>query len=299
MARAGEVTHPSTGEVLRPRFLGGDTPSFAPDADRLQALADWVARPDNPFFARAQVNRVWYHLLGRGLVEPNDDFRASNPPANAPLLDALSKDFAAHRFDLRHLVRTIMNSRTYQLAAAPNDTNRDDEANFSHALIRPLQAEQLLDAVAQVTGVRPQFNGFPAGLRAAQLPGVGADRPRRQPASDAEKFLATFGKPVRSLSCECERSDDTTLAQAFQLITGRLLNGMLSEPDNRVGRLLASGKPLSEVIDELYLTALCRPPAPPERERAVELVGRAKDRRAALEDLVWGLVNAKEFLLRR
>jgi hypothetical protein len=299
MAREGEVTHPRTGEVLKPHFLGTDTPAFGPGDDRLQALADRVARPDNPFFARAQANRVWSHLLGRGIVEPIDDFRDSNPPANGPLLDALAKDFADHRFDLRHLVRTIMNSRTYQLAAAPNDTNRDDEANFSHALVRPLQAEQLLDAVAQVTGVRPHFNGFPAGLRAAQLPGVGADRPRKQPASDAEKFLAAFGKPVRSLSCECERSDDTTLAQAFQLITGRLLNGLLSEPDNRIGRLLASGKPLPEVIDELYLTALCRPPAPQERERALELVGRAKDRRAALEDLVWGLVNAKEFLLRR
>ncbi len=299
MAREGEVTHPRTGEVLKPHFLGADTPAFGPTDDRLQALADWVARPDNPFFARAQANRVWSHLLGRGIVDPIEDFRDSNPPANGPLLDALAKDFAEHRFDLRHLVRTILCSRTYQLAAIPNDTNRDDEANFSHAIIRPLQAEQLLDAVAQVTGARPHFNGFPAGLRAAQLPGVGADRPRKQPASDAEKFLATFGKPVRSLSCECERSDDTTLAQAFQLITGRLLNGMLSEPDNRIGRLLASGKPLPDVIDELYLTALCRPTAPQERRRAVELVEKAKDRRAALEDLVWGLVNAKEFLLRR
>ncbi|HZY87077.1 MAG TPA: DUF1549 and DUF1553 domain-containing protein, partial [Gemmataceae bacterium] len=250
MARQGEVTHPRTGEVLKPHFLGADTPGFGPGDDRLQALADWVARPDNPFFARAQANRVWSHLLGRGIVDPIDDFRDSNPPSNGPLLDALAKDFADHRFDLRHLVRTVMTSRTYQLSAAPNDTNRDDEANFSHAFIRPLQAEQLFDAVAQVTGVRPRFNGFPAGLRAAQLPGVGADRPRKQPASDAEKFLAAFGKPVRSLSCECERSDDTTLAQAFQLITGRLLNNMLREPDNRIGRLLASGKPLSDVIDE-------------------------------------------------
>src|SRR6185312_1680509 len=128
MARAGEITHPGSGEILRPLFLGADTPAFAPNADRLLALADWIADPKNPFFARAQVNRVWYHLFGRGIVEPNDDFRASNPPVNAPLLDALAQDFAAHHFDLRSLVRTILNSRTYQLSARPNETNVEDEA---------------------------------------------------------------------------------------------------------------------------------------------------------------------------
>jgi hypothetical protein len=299
MARSGEVSHPATGEVLRPRFLGAATPELGPEADRLRALADWVARPDNPFFARTQVNRVWHHLLGRGIVEPNDDFRDSNPPANEPLLEALSKDFVAHKFDLRHLVRTIMNSRTYQLSAAPNDSNRDDEANFARALVRPLQAEQLLDAVAQVTGVRPKFRDFPRGLRAGQLPGVGASRPRGVRPSDAEKFLASFGKPVRSLSCECERSDDTTLAQAFQLITGPMLNRMLADPDNRLGKLLEARRPLPEVVDELYLAALSRHPGAEERKRAVALVERSADRRSALEDLLWGLVNAKEFLLRR
>src|SRR5262249_36511572 len=143
LARQGEVDHPRTRERMKPRFLGDATPDFAPEADRLQALADWVARPDNPFFAPAQVNRVWYHLLGRGIVDPNDDFRASNPPVNEALLEALSKDFVAHRFDLRHLIRTIVNSRTYQLSAVPNETNREDETEFSHVLIRPLQAEQL------------------------------------------------------------------------------------------------------------------------------------------------------------
>jgi len=299
MDRAGEIKHPRSGEVLRPLFLGADTPAFAADADRLLALADWIARPDNPFFARAQVNRVWYHLLGRGIIEPNDDARASNPPVNAPLLDALAKDFAAHRFDLRHLVRTIMNSRTYQLSAVPNETNRDDEANFARALVRPLQAEQLLDALAQVTGVTPSFPGHPAGLRAGQLPGVMVHRGRRQRATDGEKFLVSFGKPIRLLSCECERSDDTTLNQAFQLITGPLLNKMLSDADNRIGRLLAAGKTDAEMVEEFYLAALCRPPSAKERQQAREMIGRARDRRAALEDLLWGLVNAKEFLLRR
>ena len=186
--REGEVTHPRTHEQLRPLFLGAATPTFAADADRLRFLADWVARPDNSFFARAQMNRVWYHLLGRGLVDPIDDFRASNPAVNAPLLDALAKDFAEHHFDLRHVVRTIMNSRTYQFSAVPNDTNRDDETNFSHALVRPLQAEVLLDAVAQVTQVPPRFTGFPLGTRAVQLPGVGASRVKGDHPTDAERL---------------------------------------------------------------------------------------------------------------
>jgi hypothetical protein len=299
MARGGEIKHPRSGEVLRPLFLGVDTPAFAAYGDRLLALADWIADPKNPFFARAQANRVWYHLFARGIVEPNDDFRASNPPINAPLLDALSQDFAAHNFDLRHLVRTILNSRTYQLSAVPNETNREDENNFARALVRPLQAEQLLDALSQVTGVATDFPGYPPGTRAAQLPGVGANRGRRQRASDGQQFLTSFGKPIRLLSCECERSEDTTLNQAFQLITGPLLNKMLSATDNRIGRLLAVGKTDAEIVEESYLAALCRPPSAMERQTALAMIGRAKDRRAALEDLVWGLVNAKEFLLRR
>src|SRR5262249_36873478 len=156
---------------------------------------------------------------------------------------------------LRHLVKTIMKSRTYQLSAAPNATNRDDEANGSHALIRPLQAEQLLDPLAQVLETPQKFNGVPEGTRAGQLPG-GAAPTRRKAQDDMEKFMAVFGKPVRSLSCECERSEDTTLNQAFQLITGPMLNGMLTTKDNRIGRLLDAKKPTGEIIEELYLAAL-------------------------------------------
>ncbi len=176
--RSGESVHPRTNETLAPRFLGASTPTFGPDADRLQALADWVAAPDNPFFARAQCNRVWRELLGRGIVDPDDDFRASNPPVNEPLLEALAKDFTYHHFDLRELVRTIMRSRTYQLSADPNDTNRDDETNFSHALVRPLQAEQLLDALGQATEAPEAFPGQRPGLRSLPI-GGGATRPRQ------------------------------------------------------------------------------------------------------------------------
>jgi hypothetical protein len=297
--RESELKHPKTGADLRPLFLGAETPAFAADADRLQTLADWVARPDNPFFARTQVNRVWHHLMGRGIVDPNDDFRASNPPANAPLLDALTRDFVEHRFDLRHLARTIVNSRTYQLSALPNETNRDDEANFSHTLIRPLPAEALLDAVAQAVGVPVKFNGYPLGVRAGQLPGVRAFRDRDMRPTEGERFLKQFGKPDRLLTCECERSTDTTLGQAFQLITGDLLNEMLAEKDNRIGKLLAAGRSNTDIVEELYLAALCRPPTAKERRNAVAFIAKSKGRRAALEDVLWGLVNAKEFLLRQ
>jgi hypothetical protein len=298
-SRTGEVTNPRTGETLEPHFLGSATPALPADADRLQALADWVANPDNPFFARAQVNRIWYHLTGRGIAEPNDDFRASNPPANEPLLEALAQDFIAHDFDLRHLVRTIMNSRTYQLSAAPNETNAQDEVNFSHALVRPLQAESLLDALAQVTEVPTKFNGYPLGMRAAQLPGVRPARQRDRTPTEGEQFLRRFGKPERLLSCECERSDDTTLEQAFQLLTGGVVNQQLRAPNNRLGRLLAQGKSNSEIIEEFYLAALNRFPLPQELNSARGMVERSASRRAALEDIVWGLVNAKEFLLRQ
>jgi hypothetical protein len=299
MAREGEVRHPRTGEPMRPLFLGAATPEFGPSADRLQPLADWIAHPDNPFFARTQVNRIWYHLLGRGIVDPLDDFRPSNPPVNKPLFDALTQDFVQQGFDLRHLVRTIMNSRTYQLAAAPNETNREDDSNFSHALIRPLQAEQLLDALAQVTDTPVKFNGYPLGLRAAQIPGVEAVRPRDQRPTAGDQFLRTFGKPVRSLACECERGDDTTLGQAFQLTSGPLLNDLLTHAENRLGRLLSANMADAALVEEFYLTALSRPPTEREQQAGVAYLQRAKDRRAALEDLVWGLVNAKEFLLRQ
>jgi hypothetical protein len=296
--REAEVKNPRTGEVLQPRFLGAPTPELAPNADRLQVLADWIASPDNPFFARTQVNRIWFHLMGRGIVDPDDDFRASNPPVNGPLLESLTRDFVAHHFRLRHLVRTIMTSRTYQLAAQPNETNRDDESNFARTLIRPLQAEPLLDALARVTEVPVKFNGYPLGMRAGQLPGIRPFHPREARPSEGDQFLKLFGKPERLLNCECERSGETTLGQAFQLLTGDLLNRMVSEQDNRLGRLLAAGKSNQQIVEELYLAALCRYPKAGEVQAAVAFIDKVKDRRAGLEDVLWALVNAKEFLFR-
>jgi hypothetical protein len=297
--RSSELLHPVTRDTLTPRFLGSGIARNSDNSDRLTLLADWIAKPDNPFFARAQANRIWQHLMGRGVVDPVDDSRDSNPPTNPELLDALAKDLRESKFDLRHLVRRIMNSRTYQLSSVPNATNREDESNFSRSQVRPIQAEVLLDSVAQVTGSMPRFTGFPSGTRAVQLPGVVAPQRRRGPQKESERFLSVFGKPVRSLSCECERGDDSTLAQAFQLITGETLNAMLSDENNRLGKLIAAKRSDGQILEELYLAALCRKPSEVERKSALRLIGRAENRREALEDVLWGLVNAKEFLLRR
>lgn len=298
--RSGEVKHPRTGTKVIPRFLDSNSTADLSEEDRLGKLAEWVTSPENPFFARAQVNRIWFHLLGRGIVDPIDDFRSSNPPVNPALLDALAQDFSAHGFDLRHTVRTIMNSRTYQLSALTNDTNREDETNFSHALIRPLQAEQLLDALSSVTGVPVKFNGYPLGMRAVQVPCIRTPgRGREGGSNEGEQFLRRFGKPERLLTCECERADGTTLAQAFQLLTGTLINRMVAETDNSLGRFQTAGKSPRDIVAELYLAAFSRPATVAELDAAERLVNRGGDTRAALEDLLWGLLNAKEFLLRQ
>jgi hypothetical protein len=299
-SRDGDVVNPRTKTPAKPVFLGAPAPAFGEDADRLTALADWVASPDNPFFARAQVNRVWLHLMGRGLVDPNDDFRATNPPTNPELLDWLARDFAAGGFRLKPLVKRIMMSRVYQLASTVRDPDTmGDELHHSHALVQPLEAEQLLDALAHVTGVPVPFRGYPLGLRANQVPAPPQSGRRGSFDGMGERFLKTFGKPDRLLTCECERSDDPGLLQAFQLITGELTNTLIRDPDNRIGKLLSAGKTDAEILEELYLVALCRKPTAVEAKKLLALLADARDRRAAWEDVLWAVVNSKEFLLRR
>lgn len=296
--RAGEVMHPRTNRPAEPAFLDGRRVALPSDDDRLVALADWVARPDNPFFARAQVNRVWGHLLGHALVEPNDDFRTTNPPSHPSLLDDLARDFTDHHFDLRHLIRTIANSRTYQLSWLPNETNRDDELNCAHARVQRLEAEVLLDALTQVMQVPVKFAGQPLGTRAVQLPGV-QPRQRGDRLGHGEKFLRAFGKPDRLLSCDCERNDDTTIPQSLLLLTGEPLVGMLRDPDNRLHRLLQAGKTDAEILEEFCVAAYSRPPNDTEKKALAAHVAKSKDRGSALEDFVWALLNTKEFQVRR
>jgi hypothetical protein len=296
--RQSEWTHPRTGQVVWPRLPGTTQPITDPQADRLRVLADWIADANNPYFARAQVNRVWYHLFGRGLVEPLDDFRLSNPASQPEVLDWLARDFAARGFDLRHLLRTIMTSKTYQLASLPNASNASDERYFSRGIERPLQAEQLADTLAQVIGVRVRFPNYPDVQAARQLPAPLATRRRDGGPSSLEVFLKVFGKPARLLSCECERTSGPTMSQALQMISGQMLNNWVADPDNRLGRLLAAHKTDSEILEELYLAALSRFPTPQERQQLLAWLASRPNRRQAFEDLLWSLVNAKEFLLR-
>jgi hypothetical protein len=295
--RDGEVQNPRTKSSATPRFLGARATDID---DRLGAVADWIAAKDNPFFARAQVNRIWLHLMGRGLVDPNDDFRATNPPTNPELLEWLAADFARGDFRLKRMVKTIMTSRTYQLAATVRDSSTmSDDLHHAHALIQPLKAEQLLDAMSQVAGVPVRFKGYPLGMRANQIPAPPQSGRRFGTESMGEKFLKTFGKPDRLLTCECERSDDPGLLQAFQLITGELMNSLVKDADNRLGKMLAAGKSDTEMLDEFYLAALSRRPTEAESRKLLAYVDEAKDRRAAWEDVLWALLNSKEFLLRR
>jgi hypothetical protein len=284
--RGGEVRHPQTGAAVAPRVPVGRPP--APGGDRLAALAGWVTGPDNPYFAGVMANRIWYHLMGRGLVEPVDDFRESNPPSHPALLDALAADLARHGYSQKHLIRTILASRAYQLSWRTTPTNRDDEVHFSHVRPRLLQAEALLDALAQVTGVPERFPGLPRGTRAAQLPGV----------AGAPGFLKVFGRPDRLLACECERGGDTTLGQAFQMITGESITRMVRKSPV-AARLLDRGASDREVVTELYLAALSRYPTARELRAVTARLAAARDRGRAVEDLLWAVLNTKEFLLRR
>ena len=293
----GELPHPRGGNAA-PKFLGAATPDLGGRADRLTALADWVAAPGNPFFARAQANRIWAHLLGRGIVEPLDDFKIANPATNPALLEHLTGVFTDGGYRLRPLVKHILNSRTYQLSATPNETNRTDDSHYSRAFVQPLEAEQLLDAMAKAMDSRVKFPAYPLGIRAGEVPATPMERGRAN-ASAGTRFLKVFGKPDRLLTCECERNDDPGLLQAFQMMTGGLLHNIVREPDNLIGKMLATKASDSTVLDELYHSTLCRPPTDVEAQKLLKSIAEAEDRRAAWEDVAWALLNSKEFLLRR
>lgn len=300
MAREGGMTNPENGQPAHPRFLDAEE-AIDPDAvNELRELAEWVTSPRNPWFAKAQANRIWYHLMGRGLVEPIDDFRSTNPASHPALLEELAEYWVANDYSLRSLIRRIMNSRAYQLSSAPNKTNAGDHMNFSHVLPRRLSAEQMLDSQSQVLGVPLVFEGLPEGTRAAQLPGALPDKRRGRRGSELQTFLDVFGKPPRLLTCECERSDETSMSQAFLLISGPVLNDMLTDKDNRLQSMLDGNWDHSEMVDELYWAALTRAPGEQEMKRATDLLDESApdQKRQALEDIAWSLLNAKEFLLR-
>lgn len=291
------VENPRTGENAKPRFLGADMPKLADKQDEMQAAAAWLTSAANPLFAKSQVNRIWYHLMGRGLVDPVDDFRFTNPASHPRLLDDLAEDFIRSGFDLRHIIRTIMLSRTYQLDSTPNTTNAADETNYSHVMPRRLSAEQLFDSLYLAMRVRPNLDGAMTGARAGQMAGPRGGRGSPDPMSP-EAFLVQFGKPKRELSCECERANDTTIGQIFQFISGPIVGNVIREKHNRLGSLVKNDN-AGSVVRDLYWALLTRAPTPDEAKVMESLIASSQDRRATLEDIAWSLVNAKEFVLRR
>lgn len=288
-AKDGEVRQPRTGAVMKPKALGGPVYDDAttPESRRV-SMAKWLTGPENPFFAKSMVNRVWYHLVGRGIVEPVDDFRDSNPASNDELIDGLAADFVKNGYSLKRLVKLITTSRTYQLSAKTNEINAGDNLYFSHAFTKLLPAEVLLDAISSFTSSPTAFGGLPEGVRATQIPDGKMENP----------FLKTFGRPARELACECERESDSNLSQALQLIGGATVNGKLRDDKGRMATLAASMKSPEDIVKELYVSALSRDPSADEVKVAAKHISEAKDKRQAVEDIGWVLINSKEFLFR-
>ena len=285
-AKAGGVTHPKTGKVMVPKGLGAEVVPMPAGADPRQKLVDWMADPKNPYFARALVNRYWAHFLGRGICEPMDDLRQTNPPSNPELLDALADDFLRSGFDLKHLIRTICSSRVYGLSSVPNEYNARDKQSFARHYPRRIGAESLLDAIAQVTGVPTEFAGLPKGTRAIDLPDE----------SVASSFLDAFGRPKRDTACECERVAEASLGQSLMLLNSQDVQSKLSAPRRPRGALAADTGPDEPKVEELFWAAFGRPPSSTETASALaHLKAHPDKRREAFEDILWALVNAKEF----
>lgn len=295
------MPHPETGAVLPPKALGG--PEFAYDkGDAREQLFKWLVQPDNPYFARSFVNRVWAHYFGAGLVDPVDNFSVANPPSNEKLLDALAKDFVAHKYDIRRLERTILLSRTYQLSAVPNATNAHDRVSHSHALPRRMMAEVLVDVLNAATGYKQNFAAdspprlppeFPPDCKAIEL------APSRVQSPNLSYVFNLFGRPPRTASCDCERATELTLPQTLYLMTDQDIFTKIN--NGRLKQLLADRKAEKisdeQIIEELFLATLCRFPTEKEKRKALEQLKKRKTPEAGFVDITWALVNTREFTL--
>ncbi|AMV38339.1 DUF1549 and DUF1553 domain-containing protein [Planctomyces sp. SH-PL62] len=289
-AKSGSVEHPLTGKALPPKPLFGSAPlDDDPEADPREALARWMTAPDNRYFAQVMANRVWADMMGVGVVDPVDDIRATNPPSNGPLLDALADDFRSHGYDVKHLIRTIMTSSVYGLSSEPNDRNVADTRNFSRYYRQRLRAEILLDAISDVTDVADDFQASPPRSLATttwttRIPSL---------------FLDTFGRPDPNQDPPCERTSDTAVVQALHLMNSPGVHQKLSSDEGRVAALAKGDQTPRAIVDELYLLAYSRPPTEDERSVAEALFPEAAgDRRGAVEDLLWALLNSPEFVFK-
>jgi uncharacterized protein DUF1553/uncharacterized protein DUF1549 len=288
----GEVRHPKTKQLMFPKLLDGPVLQESPDEDIRERLANWITSQQNPWFARAIVNRIWKAYMGRGIVEPVDDFRITNPPSNPELLDALAKDFCDHNFDFKHIVRTVLNSRTYQLSSATNATNKADNLNYSHYLVKRLSAEQMIDSIVQVTGVPEKFPGNPPEVRAMTIP-------VRAPTY----FLKTFGRIDDRMQI-CERNNQPDMAQAMHMISGDTIQRKIRSKRSDLARWLADPALSNrQIVNRIFRRALARDPEPEEFSKPLELIASATGtvdptvtRREVFEDLMWAVLNSSEFV---
>jgi hypothetical protein len=285
----GEVKHLKTDQVVAPHVPVGNAKEVSKDGDRREPFVEWLTSKENPFFAKSMANRTWSYFMGKGIIDPVDDIRASNPASNPELLDALTAEFVKSGFDVRKLMATICKSRTYQLSIVKNKWNEDDTVNFSHATPRRLSAEQMVDALALATGTKAKLSGVPSGMRAVQIPDgmvTGND------------FLLLFGRPKRQSACECERSSNLTLSHALSLINGPTISEAVNATDSRIAKLAESEKDDKKLVEEIYLSCLSRPPTEKE-QAAVKFVEGATNRLEVAQDLAWALLNSPAFLFNR
>jgi hypothetical protein len=280
----GEVNHPVGGAVVKPKFLGGATPETA-GKDRRAVLADWITSTDNPYFAKSVSNRIWAHYTGVGIVSPVDDFRASNPPSNPELLDELAKRLVEYKFDTKKLVRDICNSTTYQRSSSPNGENALDERNYSHAAVRRIPSENLLDCISQVTQTKDKFRGLPIGARAVQI----AD------GATSNYFLTAFGRSARTTVCADEATTDPSLSQALHLINGNTTSGKINQ-----GQLLKqwkdAGLSTESTVEKIYIRCLSRKPTDAEKASLLKMVAESPDTHQGLHDVFWAILNCREFV---
>jgi hypothetical protein len=280
------LKHPRTGEEVPTAGLGAGPADLESYRDRREAFADWLVDANNPFFTRMITNRLWAHYFGRGLVEPIDDMRATNPATNEPLLDALAKHLVDVKFDLKAFTCTVLNSRAYQLSYVPNDSNELDQQNFSHATWKALPAEVLLDAICQATRVPEEFNGWPSGYRAIQI------WDNRMPSY----FFRIFGRPARISVCECERGNEPSMAQALHLMNSPESVRKIRHRDGLARQLSESERMPDQIIAELYLATVSRLPTDNEIGLMRQAFTESDNRQSATEDVLWALLNAREFV---
>lgn len=280
----GEVKHPVGGRVMAPKFLGGSVADVK-GKDRRVIMANWLASAENPYFAKNLANIVWNHFFGKGIINEVDDVRASNPPVNAELIDTLGQKFTEYKYDFKKLVRDICTSRTYQFSTATNESNATDTKNFSHAYLRRVRAEILLDLISQVTGTKNKFSGLPVGARAVQIAN----------GNTSTYFLSTFGRASRATVCACEVKVEPNLSQALHLINGDTLQSKVGQ-GNLIGKRLEEKVAPEQIVEELYIRCLTRRPTEQERNDLNAVLAEVEDKKQVLEDVFWALLNSREFV---